>query len=101
MIGDFPDLLNARRGQQPATRLGWSSDLQVLVNGFAADPEGTGQCCLRLPGRGPLPQFSHLRGGERFLAAPVDAALLGQCDPLALPLAQQCPFELGIMRCSA
>src|SRR5471030_3372872 len=39
-------------------------------------------------------QFDNLVVPQRFLAAPVGAALLGQSDPFALSLADQGPLEL-------
>ena len=58
-------------------------------------PNSRASLRLRLAGRDAPPQLGHLLGRERLLAAPIGPALLGQGDPLPLPLADQRPLELG------
>ena len=68
---------------------------QILVKRFAADAKLARQMRLRLTaGNAP----AQLRGSfrqQRLLATAVSAALLGEGDPFALPLADQRPLELG------
>lgn len=60
---------------------------EVLVDGFAADTELSGQHCFGFAGGGPLGQPVELVGVEGLLAAPVGTSLFGQSDAFSLPFA--------------
>ena len=68
---------------------------QVLIQGLAADSELARKRCLLFAGTGAAAQLGSLVARQRLLAATIYAPLLGQRDPLPLPLADQRPFELS------
>jgi hypothetical protein len=57
---------------------------QILVEGFAADVEVTGDPCFLLTRCNPLAKFGSLLSGQRWLAAFIKAFLLGNCNSFAL-----------------
>jgi len=65
----------------------WRRHLDVLIQGLASDAELACKRHLLFAGTGAAAKLGNLVGRQRFLAATVYAALLGQRDPLPLPFA--------------
>ncbi len=74
---------------------------QILIKSFAADAQLAGNERLLLACAHSPFQFGDLFLVQGLLAAPVSSPLLGQCNSLALALADQGPFEFGVLRFSA
>jgi hypothetical protein len=68
---------------------------QVLVHRFPTHAELARNVGLALASGDAAPQVGDLIGGQGGFAAPIGAALLGEGDALALPLAQERSLELG------
>ncbi len=69
-------------------------NFQVLIKVLSTDAEPARKRGFWLAGTSAAAQFDNLVIRKRFLATSVGAALFRQCDPFALPLADQGPLEL-------